>query len=59
MAATKGEDHRIDLVCEGGGVKGIGLAGAFSVLEEQGWQPQIAAGFTAAELFRERETGVV
>ncbi len=64
MAATKGEDHRFDLVCEGGGVKGIGLAGAHSVLEEQGWEPQnvagtsagaitaalIAAGYTSAEL---------
>jgi NTE family protein len=53
-----------DLVCEGGGVKGIGLAGAFSVLEERGFKPQnvagtsagaitaalIAAGYTAAEL---------
>jgi NTE family protein len=64
LAATKGEDHRIDLVCEGGGVKGIGLAGAYSVLEEQGWKPEnvagtsagaitaavIAAGYTSAEL---------
>ena len=53
-----------DLVCEGGGVKGIGLAGAFSVLEEHDFRPQnvagtsagaitaalIAAGYTAAEL---------
>jgi NTE family protein len=53
-----------DLVCEGGGVKGIGLAGAFSVLEEHGFRPQnvagtsagaitaalIAAGYSAAEL---------
>jgi NTE family protein len=51
-------------VCEGGGVKGIGLAGAYSVLEERGWRPQnvagtsagaitaalIAAGYTASEL---------
>ncbi len=64
MAATKGEDHRVDLVCEGGGVKGIGLAGAYSVLEEQGWQREnvagtsagaisaalIAAGYTSSEL---------
>jgi NTE family protein len=53
-----------DLVCEGGGVKGIGLAGAYSVLEEHGFRPQnvagtsagaitaalIAAGYAAAEL---------
>ena len=60
------QEHRnyCDLVCEGGGVKGIGLAGAFSVLEEQDFRPQnvagtsagaitaalIAAGYTAAEL---------
>ena len=60
------QEHRnyCDLVCEGGGVKGIGLAGAFSVLEEHDFRPQnvagtsagaitaalIAAGYTAAEL---------
>ena len=54
----------IDLVCEGGGVKGIGLAGAYSVLEDSGFVPKnvagtsagaitaaaIATGYTAAEL---------
>jgi NTE family protein len=53
-----------DLVCEGGGVKGVGLAGAYSVLEEHGYRVQnvagtsagaitaalIAAGYTADEL---------
>ena len=53
-----------DLVCEGGGVKGIGLAGAFSLLEERGYTTAhvagtsagaitaalIAAGYTSAEL---------
>ncbi len=53
-----------DLVCEGGGVKGIGLAGAYATLEEQGYEVAhvagtsagaitaalIAAGYTAAEL---------
>jgi NTE family protein len=53
-----------DLVCEGGGVKGVGLAGAYSVLEEHGYRVQnvagtsagaitaalIAAGYTAEEL---------
>ena len=29
-------EHNVDLVCEGGGVRGIGLAGAYSVLEERG-----------------------
>lgn len=54
----------VDLVFEGGGVKGIALVGACSVLEEQGYEPQnmagasagaivatlLAAGYTAAEL---------
>lgn len=56
--------QKVDLVLEGGGVKGIGLVGALAVLEERGFQPQnvagtsagaiaavlIAAGYTAAEL---------
>ena len=64
MAANNGDDHRFDMVCEGGGVKGIGLAGAYSMLEEKGWKPQnvagtsagaitaavIAAGYTSAEV---------
>jgi NTE family protein len=59
-----GDIKKCDLVCEGGGVKGIGLAGAYAVLEEEGYEPQnvagtsagaitaalIAAGYTAAEL---------
>lgn len=54
----------VDLVFEGGGVKGIALVGAFSVLEEQGYAPEnmagasagaitavlIAAGYTSSEL---------
>jgi len=53
-----------DLVCEGGGVKGIGLAGAWEALEAENYRPRrvagtsagaitaalIAAGYTAAEL---------
>ena len=34
MAAEELYRNYCDLVCEGGGVKGIGLAGSFSVLEE-------------------------
>ncbi len=59
-------DHRADLVFEGGGVKGIGLAGAFRELTEWGYQPGcvagtsagaimaalVAAGYTGAELER-------
>jgi NTE family protein len=53
-----------DLVFEGGGVKGIGLAGAFAALSERGFTPKgvagtsagaitaalVAAGYTSAEL---------
>jgi NTE family protein len=66
-AATEGHARDVDLVFEGGGLKGIGLAGAYSVLEERGFRPQnmagasagavvaalVAAGYSAAEL---RET---
>ena len=58
------QDHYVDLVFEGGGVKGIGLAGAVETLEERGYVPQnvagtsagaisaalLAAGYSAAEL---------
>src|SRR3954471_2990751 len=58
------EDHFVDLVCEGGGVKGIGLAGAFAAIEQRGYVPKrvagtsagaitaalVAAGFTSSEL---------
>ncbi|CAA9455139.1 MAG: lysophospholipase-like family protein [uncultured Rubrobacteraceae bacterium] len=57
-------ERYVDLVFEGGGVKGIALVGAFSVLEERGYEPQnmagasagaivavlIAAGYSSAEL---------
>lgn len=62
--AEEAREKRVDLVFEGGGVKGIGLVGALSVLEERGYEPQrlagtsaggalatlLAAGYTAAEL---------
>ena len=61
---SKNREKYVDLVFEGGGVKGIALVGAFSFLEEQGYEPQnmagasagaivaalIAAGYTSAEL---------
>jgi NTE family protein len=40
----------VDLVCEGGGVKGIGLAGAYSVLEERGYRPNNVAGTSAGAI---------
>ncbi|MBM3470375.1 MAG: patatin-like phospholipase family protein [Armatimonadetes bacterium] len=42
--------QRVDLVFEGGGVKGIGLVGALSVLEERGFVPQNVAGTSAGAL---------
>jgi NTE family protein len=65
--SRSGRANRADLVFEGGGVKGIGLAGAFSVLAEQGWEAMniagtsagaitaalVAAGYTAEELKEE------
>jgi len=40
----------VDLVFEGGGVKGIGLAGAFELLEERGYHPQNVAGTSAGAI---------
>jgi NTE family protein len=48
--ATNDYEHFVDLVCEGGGVKGIGLAGAYSVLEERGYKPQNVAGTSAGAI---------
>lgn len=62
--ANESRENYVDLVLEGGGVKGIALVGALSVLEERGYQHQnlagasagsivaalLAAGYTAAEL---------
>jgi NTE family protein len=39
-----------DLVFEGGGVKGIGLAGALQTLEERGYLPQNVAGTSAGAI---------
>jgi NTE family protein len=41
---------RIDLVFEGGGVLGIGLVGAYSVLEERAFRPQNVAGTSAGAI---------
>src|ERR1051326_3225570 len=40
----------VDLVMEGGGVKGIALVGALSVLQERGFQPQNLAGTSAGAI---------
>ncbi|MGE3910601.1 MAG: patatin-like phospholipase family protein [Chloroflexota bacterium] len=40
----------VDLVCEGGGVRGIALVGALAVLEERGYVPQNLAGTSAGAI---------
>jgi NTE family protein len=47
---TVTEPLRADLVLEGGGVKGIGLVGAISVLEEAGYTFQRVAGTSAGSI---------
>src|SRR5699024_1372073 len=51
-AQTGGDDpsHRVDLVLEGGGVKGIALAGALEVLEERGYRVHRVAGSSAGAM---------
>ena len=44
------EPKEVDLVFEGGGVKGIGLVGALAALEEQGYEPHRVAGTSAGAL---------
>ena len=44
------KDLYADLVFEGGGVKGIGLAGALQTLEERGYRPQNVAGTSAGAI---------
>lgn len=43
-------EMRVDLVFEGGGVKGIALVGALSVLEERGYQLEHLAGTSAGAI---------
>ena len=42
--------RRVDLVMEGGGVKGIALAGAIEVLEERGYRVHRVAGSSAGAI---------
>ena len=44
------ETQRVDLVLEGGGVKGIALAGALEVLEERGYRVHRIAGSSAGAM---------
>jgi len=47
---TGGEGLRADLVFEGGGVKGIALAGAYLELTDRGYQPECVAGTSAGAI---------
>ncbi len=44
------KNKKADLVFQGGGVLGIGLVGAYSVLNEQGFNPQNVAGTSAGSI---------
>ncbi|MGI8440750.1 MAG: patatin-like phospholipase family protein [Thermoleophilaceae bacterium] len=70
MTPSRRQGGPVDLVLEGGGVKGIALAGALATLEERGYEAQnlagasagaiaatlYAAGYSAEELHRELGT---
>lgn len=47
---TDGEEFAVDLVFEGGGVKGIGLAGAYRELTDRGYRPDCVAGTSAGAI---------
>lgn len=47
---TAGDQLRADLVFEGGGVKGIGLAGAYRELSDRGYQAECVAGTSAGAI---------
>jgi len=49
-ASGNGQKTPVDLVFQGGGIKGIGLVGAYSVLEERGYQPVNMAGASAGAI---------
>ncbi|MGO1979158.1 patatin-like phospholipase family protein [Brachybacterium tyrofermentans] len=44
------DGRRVDLVLEGGGIKGIALAGAIEVLEERGYRVNRVAGSSAGSI---------
>jgi NTE family protein len=47
---TEARDGRVDLVFEGGGIKGLGLVGALDTLEQKGYEPQNLAGASAGAI---------
>src|SRR5215203_3167751 len=50
VGTNRSRGRHVDLVFEGGGVKGIALVGAYSVLEEEGYEPQNMAGASAGAI---------
>jgi NTE family protein len=50
MAAETELENHADLVLEGGGVKGIGLAGAYAALQRAGYLPRNVAGTSAGAI---------
>lgn len=50
MADERQAEKVADLVFEGGGVKGIGLAGAYAALSDEGWRPKSVAGTSAGAI---------
>jgi NTE family protein len=50
LSAMTDKDQYADLVFEGGGVKGIGLAGAFAALTKRGFEPKCVAGTSAGAI---------
>lgn len=50
VEASNGRENPVDLVFEGGGVKGIGLVGAYSILEKRGYRPVNMAGASAGAI---------
>lgn len=49
-AGGDGATRPVDLVCEGGGVRGIALVGAFAALEGAGYRPHNVAGTSAGAI---------
>ena len=47
---TQPKQQVADLVLEGGGVKGIGLVGALTVLEKEGYQFKRLSGTSACSI---------
>jgi NTE family protein len=50
QAGRAAQEQFADLVFEGGGVKGVGLAGAFAALTQRGFKPKGVAGASAGAI---------